>query len=86
MLRWTRGKTPRLDHIRNVKRPGRITTRKEAHVKPVETFLENKRLKWCGHALLEARTQLHLCEIAQRPTEEEMKGQHTRRHEEIPTD
>ena len=42
MLRWTRGKT-RLDHIRNE------DTRKEAHVKPVETFLENKRLKLFGH-------------------------------------
>ena len=37
MLRWARGKT-RLDHIRNE------DIRKEAHVKPVETFLENKRL------------------------------------------
>ena len=44
MLRWARGKT-RLDHIRNE------DTRKEAHVKPVETFLENKRLKWFGHCL-----------------------------------
>ena len=33
----------RLDHIRNE------DTRKEAHVKPVETFLENKRLNWFGH-------------------------------------
>ena len=33
MLRWARGKT-RLDHIRN------DHIRKEAHVKPVETFLE----------------------------------------------
>ena len=39
MLRWARGKT-RLDHIRNE------DLRKEAHVKTVETFLENKRLKW----------------------------------------
>ena len=37
MLRWARGKT-RLDHIRNE------DIRKEAHVKPVATFLENKRL------------------------------------------
>ena len=35
MLRWARGKT-RLDHIRNE------DIWKEAHVKPVETFLENK--------------------------------------------
>ena len=42
MLRWARGKTS-LDHIRNE------DIRKEAHVKPVETFLENKRLKWFGH-------------------------------------
>ena len=35
MLRWARGKT-RLDHIRNE------DIRKEADVKPVETFLENK--------------------------------------------
>ena len=33
MLRWARGKT-RLDHIRNE------DIRKEAHVKPVETFLQ----------------------------------------------
>ena len=33
MLRWARGKT-RLDHIRN------DHIRKEAHVKPVETFLQ----------------------------------------------
>ena len=39
MLRWARGKT-RLDHIRNE------DIRKEADVKPVETFLENKSLKW----------------------------------------
>ena len=44
MLRWARGKT-RLDHIRNE------DTRKEAHVKPVETFLDNKILKWFGHCL-----------------------------------
>ena len=37
MLRWARGKT-RLDHIRNE------DIRKEAHVKPVETFLENKTI------------------------------------------
>ena len=43
MLRWARGKT-RLDHIRNE------DIRKEAHIQPVEPFLENKRLK------LETRT------------------------------
>ena len=37
MLRWAGGKT-RLDHISNE------DIRKEADVKPVETFLENKRL------------------------------------------
>ena len=77
MLRWARGKT-RLDHIRNV------DIKNEAHIYPVETFLENKRLNlWFGHALLEARTQPHLCEIAQtrsfwekeqRSTEKEMEG------------
>ena len=41
MLRWARGKT-KLDH-RNE------DIRKKAHVKPVETFLEPKRLKWSGH-------------------------------------
>ena len=69
MLRWARGKT-RLDHIRNE------DIRKEAHVKPVETFLENKtKVIW---PLLETRTQPHMCKIAatrafweeeQRPTE-----------------
>ena len=45
--------------------------------------------------LLEARTQPRMCEIAktrgfwekeQRSIEKEMEGQHTGRHEEIPTD
>ena len=52
MLRWARGKT-RLDHIRNV------DIRKEAKVKPVETFLENNRLKWFGHCLM--REHNHIC-------------------------
>ena len=52
MLRWATGKT-RLDHIRNE------DTRKEAGVKPVETFLENKRLKWFGHCLRRERN--HIC-------------------------
>ena len=52
MLRWARGKT-RLDHIRNE------DIRKEAHVKPVETFLENKKLKWFGHRL--RREPNHIC-------------------------
>ena len=74
MLRWARGKT-RLDHIRNE------DIRREADVKPVETFLENKtKVVW---SLLEARTQPHMCEIAktrgfwekkQRPNEKEMGG------------
>ena len=37
MLRWARGNTS-LDHIRNE------DISKEAHIKPVETFLENERL------------------------------------------
>ena len=87
MLRWASGKT-RLDHIRNE------DTRKEAHVKPVEIFLENKSLKWFGHCM-RRETQPHLCELAKtrgfwekepRPTENEMEGQHTGIHEEIPTD
>ena len=52
MLRWARGKT-RLDHIRNV------DIRKWAEVKPVETFLENNRLKWFGHCLMRERN--HIC-------------------------
>ena len=52
MLRWARGKT-RLDHIRNE------DTRKEAHVKHVATFLENKILKWFGHCL--RRESKHIC-------------------------
>ena len=57
MLRWARGKT-RLDHIRNE------DIGKEAHVKPVETFLENKRLKWFGHCL--GRERNHICDKSQR--------------------
>ena len=56
--------------------------RKEAHIKPVGTFLKKKETKvvW---PLIEARTQPHLCEIAktrsfwekeQRLTEEETEG------------
>ena len=52
MLRWARGEA-RLDHIRNE------DIRKEADVKPVETFLENKRLKWFGHCL--RREGNHIC-------------------------
>ena len=51
MLRRARGKT-RLDHIRNK------DNRKEAHLKPVETFLENKRLKWFGHCLRREPNQI----------------------------
>ena len=51
MLRWARGKT-RLDHIRNE------DIRKQADVKPVETFLENKRLKWFGHCLRRERNPI----------------------------
>ena len=85
MLRWARGKT-RLDHIRNE------DIRKETHIQPVETFLENKRLKWFGHCLRRERNHIIMCEIAktrgfwekeQRPTEKEMEGQHTGRYEEI---
>ena len=55
MLRWARRKT-RFDHIRNE------DIRKEAHVKPVDTFLENEtKVVW---PLLEARPQPHLREIA----------------------
>ena len=52
MLRWVREKT-RLYHVRNE------DTRKEAHIKYVETFLENKRLKWFGHCL--RRDRNHIC-------------------------
>ena len=52
MLRWARGKT-RLDHIRYE------DIRKEAHVKPVATFLEKKILKWVGHCLRRERN--HIC-------------------------
>ena len=48
------GKT-RLDHIRNE------DIRKDADVKPVETFQQKTKVVW---PLLETRTQLHLCEIA----------------------
>ena len=55
-LTWARGKI-RLDHTRSE------DTRKEAHIKPVETFPENKRPKYVVWPLLEARTQPHLFEI-----------------------
>ena len=51
-MRRTRGKT-RLYHIRNE------DIRKKAHVKPVENFLENKRLNWFGHCLRRERN--HIC-------------------------
>ena len=52
MLRWARGKT-RFHHIRHE------DIMKEADVKPVETFLENKRLQWFGHCL--RRECNHIC-------------------------
>ena len=52
MLKWARGKI-RLDHIRNE------DIRKEAHIKPVETFLESKILQWSGHCL--RREPNHFC-------------------------
>ena len=88
MLRGAIG--TRLDHIRNE------DIRKEVHIKPVETFLENRvdhLLKWFGHCL--GREPNHICEIVatisfwekeQRSTDKEMEGQHKGRHEEIPTD
>ena len=88
MLRLARGKT-RLDHIRNK------DIRKGTHINPVDILLENKRLFKTVWPVLEARTEPHLCEIAetrsfweteQKPTEREMEGQHKGRHEEIPTD
>ena len=42
MLRWIQGKTTK-DHIRNV------TIRETAHIKPINTFLMNKRLSRFGH-------------------------------------
>ena len=66
MLRWARGKT-RLDHIRNE------DIRKEVHVKPVETFLESKRLKWFGHCLRRERN--HICA--------KMEGQHNNNNKSI---
>ncbi len=83
MLRWARGKA-RVDHIRSE------DIRKEAHVKPVETFLENKILKWFGHCLRREPNHIPATrsswEKEQRSTEKEMEGQHTGRPEEIPTD
>ena len=81
--RLREGKT-RLVHIRNE------DIRKEAQlaqVKPVETFLENKRIKWFGHCL--RREHNHMLEVAktrsfwekaQRSTEKEMEGQHKERY------
>ena len=57
MLRWARGKT-RLDHMIRI-RNGDI--RQEAHVKPVETFIENRRLKWFGHCLSRERNHIRFC-------------------------
>ena len=42
-----------MDHIRNE------DIGEEAHIKPVEMFLENKRLKWFGHCLRRERN--HIC-------------------------
>ena len=51
VLRWARGKT-RLNHIRYE------DISKEAHEKPAETFLENKRLKSFGHGLRRKHNQI----------------------------
>ena len=87
LLRWVRGKT-RLDHIRNE------DIRKDAHVKPVETFLENKRLTWFGHCL--RREPNHICakslrlEVSGRRNrgrpKQIMEGKRKGRHEEVLTD
>ena len=44
MLRWARGNT-RLDHIRN------DDIRKEAHIKRMDSFMEDKRQKRFGYCL-----------------------------------
>ncbi len=46
------GKREDQDHIRNE------DIRKEAHLKPVETFQENERLKWFGHCLRRERNYI----------------------------
>ena len=51
-MRWARGKTG-LDHTINE------DIGKEAHVKLVETFLENKKLKWFGHCLRQERNHIY---------------------------
>ena len=88
MLRWERGKT-RKDHIRNEE------SRKEAHIKPVDTFLEKKTLKWFGQCLRRKSNHIITCEIAatrnvwekeQRSTETEMEEQHKGRYEAIPNE
>ena len=53
MLKWTRWKT-RLDHIRNE------DIGKEAHIKPVETFLEKKRRN-IFHLKCSRRERNHIC-------------------------
>ena len=50
ILGWARGKT-RVDHIRNE------DIRKEAQMKPVDTFMENIKKSKVVWPLLEARTQ-----------------------------
>ena len=61
MLRWARGKT-RLDHIRN-------EDIRKAHIKPVETFLENKL---SGHGLRRERN--HICAKSLRPEVSERRS------------
>ena len=52
MLRWARVKT-RLAYVRN------DYFRKVAHIKHVETYYGNRRLKWIGHCL--RREHNHIC-------------------------
>ena len=67
----------------------------DPYLKPVETFMENKILKWFGHCLRRENNHISAKSLrleisgrssAQRSTEKEMAGQHKGRHEEIPTD
>ena len=72
MLRWARGKT-RLDHIRNE------DIRKEADVKPVETFLENKRLKLFRHCLRRERNHICAKSLRLKVSGRRSRGRHKKR-------
>ena len=85
MLRWARGNTKK-DHVNNE------DIRKEANIEPMTTFLRERRLRWYGHVLRNERgippimLNMQVQGKRRRAAQEEVTGQHQRRHERVQDD